>query len=46
MDKVHRTEGGLFEDIILPVFVSEADDAIFESEETAVGDSDAVSVTG
>jgi hypothetical protein len=46
VDKVHRTEGGLFEDIILPVFVSEADPAVFESQEAAVGDSDAVGVTG
>ena len=46
MDKVHRTEGGLFEDIVLPVFVPEADHAVFEIKEAAVGDSDAVGVTG
>lgn len=46
MDKVHRTERGLFEDIVLPVFVSEADHAVFESQEATVGDSDAVGVTG
>ena len=46
MDKVHRTEGGLLEDIVLPVFVPEADHAVFESQEAAVGDSDAVGVTG
>jgi len=46
VDKVHRTEGGLFEDIVLPVFVSEADHAVFESQEAAVGDSDAVCITG
>jgi hypothetical protein len=46
VDKVHRTEGDLFEDIVLPVFVSEADHAVFEGQEAAVGDSDAVGVTG
>lgn len=46
MDKVHRAEGGLLEDIVLPVFVSEADHAVFEIKEAAVGDSDAVGVTG
>jgi len=45
-DKLHRTEGGLLEDVVLAVFVPEADHAVFESEEAAVGDSDAVSVTG
>jgi hypothetical protein len=46
VDKVHRTEGGLLEDIVLPVFVTEADHAVFESQEAAVGDGDAVGVTG
>jgi hypothetical protein len=46
VDKVHRTEGGLLEDIVLPLFVPEADHAVFESQEAAVGDSDAVGVTG
>jgi hypothetical protein len=46
VDKLHRAEGGLLEDIVLPVFVSEADHAVFESQEAAVGDSDAVGVTG
>jgi len=46
VDKVHRSEGGLFEDVVLPVFVSEADPAVFKSQEAAVGDSDAVGVTG
>jgi len=46
VDKVYRAEGGLFEDIVLPVFVSESDHAFFESQEAAVGDSDAVGVTG
>lgn len=46
VDKVHRSEGGLFEDVVLPVFVSEADHAVFKSQEAAVGDSDAVGVTG
>ena len=45
-DKVHRAEGGLFEDIVLPVFVPEADHAVFKINEAAVGDSDAVGVTG
>ena len=46
VDKAHRTEGDLFEDIVLPVFVSEADHAVFEIKEATVGDSDAVGVTG
>jgi len=46
VDKVHRAEGGLFEDVVLPVFVPEADHAVFKANEAAVGDSDAVSVTG
>jgi hypothetical protein len=46
VDKVHRAEGGLFEDIVLPVFVPEADHAVFKSNEATVGDSDAVGVTG
>jgi hypothetical protein len=45
VDKVYRAEGDLFEDIVLPVFVSEADHAIFKINEAAVGDSDAVGVT-
>ena len=45
-DKLHRAEGGLLEDIVLPVFVPEADHAVFEIKEAAVGDSDAVGVTG
>jgi len=46
VDKVHRAEGGLFEDIVLPVFVPEADHAVFKINEATVGDSDAVGVTG
>ena len=46
VDKVHRTEGGLLEDIILPVLVSETDHAVFEIKEAAVGNSHAVGVTG
>ena len=46
VDKVHRGEGGLLEDIVLPIFVPEADHAIFESHEATVGDSHAVGVTG
>jgi hypothetical protein len=46
VDKLHRTEGGLLEDIVLPVFVPEADHAVFEINEATVGDSDAVGVTG
>src|SRR5512137_1752821 len=46
VDKVYRAEGGLLEDIILPVFVSETDHAVFEIKEAAVGDGDAVGVTG
>jgi hypothetical protein len=46
VDEVHRAEGGLFEDIVLPIFVPEADHAVFESQEAAVGDSDAVGITG
>jgi hypothetical protein len=46
VDKVHRAEGGLFEDIVLAVFVPEADHAVFKINEAAVGDSDAVGVTG
>ena len=46
VDKVHRTEGGLLEDVVLPVFVPEADHAVFEINEAGVGDSDAVGVTG
>jgi hypothetical protein len=30
VDKVHCAEGGLLEDIVLPVFVSEADHTVFE----------------
>jgi hypothetical protein len=45
-DKLQRTEGGLLEDIVLTIFVPEADHAVFEINEAAVGDSDAVSVTG
>jgi hypothetical protein len=30
VDKVHRTEGSLLEDIVLPIFVPEADHAILE----------------
>ena len=46
VDKVHRAEGGLLEDIVLPVFVPEADDAVLEINQATVGNSDAVSVTG
>jgi len=46
VDKLHRADGGLLEDVVLAVFVPKADHAIFESEEAAVGDSDAVGVTG
>jgi len=46
VDKVHRIEGGLFEDIVLPVFVPEADHAVLEINQAAVGDTDAVGVTG
>jgi hypothetical protein len=46
VDKVHRTEGSLLEDVVLAVFVPEADHAVFESEEATVGDSDAVGVAG
>ncbi len=46
MDELHRTEGGLLEDIVLPIFVPEAEHAVFESQEAAVGDSDAVGITG
>ena len=46
VDKVHRAEGGLFKDVVLPVFVPEADHAVFKINEAAVGDSDAVGVTG
>ncbi len=46
VDKLHRAEGGLFEDIVLPVFVPEADHAVFKINEATVGDSDAVGVTG
>src|SRR5512136_1023438 len=46
VDKVYRAEGGLLEDIILPVLVSETDHAVFEIKEAAVGDSHAVGVTG
>jgi len=46
VDKVHRTEGGLLEDIVLPIFVPEADHAILEGKEATVGDSDAVGITG
>lgn len=46
VDKVHRGEGGLFEDVVLAVFVPEADHAVFKINEAAVGDSDAVGVTG
>ena len=46
VDKLHRAEGGLLEDIVLPVFVPEADHAVFEINEATVGDSDAVGVTG
>ena len=46
VDKLHRAEGGLFEDIVLPIFVPEADHAVFKTNEAAVGDSDAVGVTG
>ena len=46
MDKVHRTEGSLLEDIVLPIFVPEADHAVLESQEATVGDSHAVGVTG
>ena len=45
VDKVHRAEGGLFKDVVLPVFVPEADHAVFKINEAAVGDSDAVGVT-
>jgi hypothetical protein len=30
IDKLHRAEGGLLEDVVLPVFVSEADHTVFE----------------
>jgi hypothetical protein len=46
VDKLHRTEGGLLEDIVLPVFVPEADHAVFKINEATVGDGDAVGVTG
>jgi hypothetical protein len=46
VDKVHGAEGGLLEDIVLPIFVPEADHAILESQEAAIGDSHAVGVTG
>ena len=46
VDKLYRTEGGLLEDIVLPVFVSEADHAVLEINQATVGDSDAVGVTG
>lgn len=46
VDKVYRTEGGLLEDVVLPVFVPEADHAILEGKEATVGDRDAVGVTG
>jgi hypothetical protein len=46
VDKLHRTEGGLLGDIVLPVFVPEADHAVFKINEAAVGDGDAVGVTG
>ena len=46
VDKLYRTEGGLLEDIVLPVFVPEADDAVLEINQATVGDSDAVGVTG
>jgi hypothetical protein len=46
VDEVHRAEGGLLEDVVLAVFVSEADHAVFKINEAAVGDSDAVGVTG
>ena len=45
-DKVQRNDGGLLEDIVLAVFVPEAHHAVFEINEAAVGDSDAVGVTG
>ena len=46
VDKVHRAEGGLFEGVVLAVFVPEADHAVFKINEATVGDSDAVGVTG
>ena len=46
VDEVHGADGGLFEDIVLSVFIPEADHAVFESQEATVGDSDAVGITG
>ena len=46
VDKLHGAEGGLLEDIVLAVFVPEADHAILEGKEATVGDSHAVGVTG
>jgi hypothetical protein len=46
VDKVYGADGGLLEDIVLPIFVPEADHAVFEIKEATVGDSDAVGVTG
>ena len=44
MDEVHRTEGGLLEDIVLAIFVPETHHAILESKKATIGDSDAVGV--
>ena len=46
VDKVHGAEGGLLEDIVLPIFVPEADHALLEGKEATIGDRDAVGVTG
>jgi len=46
VDKVHGADGSLLEGIVLSVFIPEADHAVFESQEAAVGDSDAVGITG
>jgi len=46
VDKVHGADGSLLEGIVLSVFIPEADHAVFENQEAAVGDSDAVGVTG
>ncbi len=46
MDKLHGAESGLLEDIVLPIFVSEAHHAVLEINKATVGDSHAVGVTG
>ena len=44
VDKVHRAEGGLLEDMVLAIFVPETHHALLESKKATIGDSDAVGV--